>query len=124
MRHSAIWPGAASFCPAAVLFLLLAKFADPAAGCDFRAVYFSQDVLYDQSGVKLLASGVMSNRDGETALLLELENTTDNMVYLSTSDIAINGLLVNSSTWSNDAINPGKRCIVDVDLSTVLDPAY
>lgn len=90
----------------------------------YEMIHFSQDVLYDQGGVKLLSSGVMNNRDGETALLLELENTTDNMVYLSTSDISINGLLVNSSIWSSDAINPGKRCIVDVDLSSVLDTAY
>lgn len=84
---------------------------------------FSQDTLYDQNGVALRSSGVMTNRDGETALLLELENTTGNMVYLSTSDITINGLLINSSTWSNDAINPGKRCIVDVNLASVIDPA-
>lgn len=90
----------------------------------YEMVHFSQDVLYDQNDVKLLSSGVIINRDRETTLLLELENTTDNMVYLSTSDIAINGLLVNSSTWSNNAINPGKRCIVEVDLSAVLDPAY
>ena len=56
--------------------------------------------------------------------MLELENTSDNMVYLSTSDIAINGLVVNNSIWSCDAINPDKRCIVNVDLSTVLAPAY
>ena len=90
----------------------------------YEMVHFSQDALYDQNGVKLLSSGVMTNREGETALLLELENTTDSMVYLSTSDVAINGLLVNRSTWSSNAINPGKRCIVDVDLSAVLAPAY
>lgn len=86
--------------------------------------YFLQDALYNQNGVKLLSSGIITNRNGETALLLELENTSDNMVYLSTSDISINGLGVNSSIWSCDAINPDKRCIVNVDLSTVLTPAY
>lgn len=86
--------------------------------------YFSQDALYNQNGVKLLSSGIITNRDGETALLLKLENTSDNMVYLSTSAIAINGLVVNSSIWSCDAINPDKRCIVNVYLSTVLTPTY
>ena len=56
--------------------------------------------------------------------MLELENATGSVVYLSTSDIAINGLLVNSSTWSSNAINPGRRCIVDVDLSDVLASPY
>ena len=91
---------------------------------EYEMVHFSQDALYDQKGVRLLSSGIMANREGETALLLELENTTDSVVYLSTSDIAINGLLVNSSTWSTNAINPGKRCIVDADLSAALASAY
>lgn len=90
----------------------------------YEMVHFLQDALYDKNGVKLLSSGVMTNREGETALLLELENTTGSVVYLSTSDFAINGLLVNSSTWSSNAINPGKRCIVDVDLSDVLASPY
>ena len=86
--------------------------------------HFSQDALYDQNGVKLLSSSLLRNQNGETALLLELENTTDSMVYVSTSDIAINGLVVNSSTWSSDAINPGKHCIVEAVLSSVLDDAH
>ena len=86
--------------------------------------YFSQDTLYDESGVKLVSSGIMVNHDGDTMLLLELENTTSSMVYIETSDISVNGLVVNSSTWSSDAINPGKHGIVDVDLSAVLDTEY
>jgi len=91
---------------------------------DYDITHFSQDVLYDVNGIKLLSSGVMINQNGETALLLELENTSNTMVYVSTSDIAINGLVVSSSTWSSSAINPGKRGIVDVELSSVLDSEY
>ena len=90
----------------------------------YEMACFSNDALYDENGVKLLSSGIMKNGDGETVLLLELENTTDSMVYLSASDIGINGLVVNSSIWSNDAVNSGKRCIVEVLLSSVFDPAY
>ena len=88
----------------------------------YEMLRFSQDPLYDRNGVKLLSSGVMKNSDGSTALLLELQNTTDSMVYVSASDIAINGLTVEPSTWSSDAVNPGKCRIVDVQLSSVLDP--
>ena len=90
----------------------------------YEVMHFSQDVLYDQNGVKLRSSGLLRSRDGETALLLELENTTDSMVYVSTSDIAINGLVVTSSTWSSDAINPDKRRVVEVILSSALDAAH
>lgn len=91
---------------------------------DYEITHFSQDALYDVNGIKLLSSGVMINQDGETALLLELENATNNMVYVSTSNIEINGLIVSSSTWSSDAINPGKRGVVDVEISSVLNSEY
>lgn len=91
---------------------------------NYDITHFSQDSLYDINGIKLLSSAVMINRDGETALLLELENTTNDTVYVSTSDIAINGLVVSSSTWSSDAINPGKRGIVNVEISSVLNLEY
>ncbi len=91
---------------------------------DYDITYFSAESLYNENGVKLLSSGIMVNRDGETALLIELENTTDSMINVSTSDIAINGLTVNSSTWSSDTINAGKRCIVDVELSSALKSEY
>ncbi len=91
---------------------------------DYDITYFSAESLYNENGVKLLSSCIMVNRDGETTLLIELENTTDSMINVSTSDIAINGLTVNSSTWSSDTINAGKRCIVDIELSSALKSEY
>lgn len=91
---------------------------------EFDMKLFSQDVLYDEGGIKLVSSGVMVNRDGETMLLLELENSTSNLVYITTSNISLNGLVVYSSTWSRDTVNPGKRSIVDVNLPSVFDSEY
>lgn len=90
----------------------------------YGVVQFSQDTRYDQNSVKLCSSSVIRSRDGETALLLELENISNSLIYVTTSDIAINGLVVNSSTWSRDAINPGKRHIVEVMLASVLDSGF
>lgn len=86
--------------------------------------HFSQDKLYDESGIKLVSNGMMVNRDGDTILLLELENKTSSIVYIATSDISLNGLVVCSSTWSSNAINPGKHGIIDVDLSSALSAEY
>lgn len=85
---------------------------------------FSQDTLYDVNGVKVLSSGIIVNKDGETGLLLELENTTSDIVNVVTSDISLNGLLVYSSNYSSDTINPGKKAIVDIMTSAILDSEY
>lgn len=93
-----------------------------AYGYDIK--YFSKDAFYDENGVKLVSSCFVVNDYGETMLLLELENTTGNSVHVRTSDVSLNGLLSYGSDWSDDTINPGKRGIIDVNLSYSLEKEY
>lgn len=91
---------------------------------EYGIPYFTQDVAYDVNGVKMLSSGIME-KNGETMLFLEMENTSSDMIYETTSDIAINDLVISGpSNWSVDAINPGKRGILLVGISSVLAPEY
>ena len=89
---------------------------------DYSVPYFSADAVYEESGLVIASQAVMENKDGESILLLEVVNTTDEIVGVSTTNIDINGLRVCDSTWSYDSINPGKTAIVDIDLSSVLEP--
>ena len=91
---------------------------------DYSVPYFSADAVYEESGLVIASQAVMENKDGESILLLEVVNTTDEIVGVSTTNIDINGLRVCDSTWSYDSINPGKTAIVDINLSSVLEPEY
>lgn len=91
---------------------------------DYSVPYFSADAVYEENGLVIASQAVMENKDGESILLLEIVNTTDEIVGVSTTNIDINGLRVCDSTWSYDSINPGKTAIVDIDLSSVLEPEY
>lgn len=91
---------------------------------DYSVPYFSADAVYEESGLVIASQAVMENKDGDIILLLEIVNTTDEIVGVSTTNIDINGLRVCDSTWSYDSINPGKTAIVDIDLSSVLEPEY
>ncbi|MCD8048145.1 MAG: catabolite control protein A [Clostridia bacterium] len=91
---------------------------------NYEIAGFSQDTLYNANGVKLLSSGLMVNQDGKSALLLEFENTSDNMVYVSTSDIAVNDLVIYDSTWSSNAVNPGRRVIAEIELESLFEEDY
>ncbi len=91
---------------------------------DYSVPYFSSDVVYEENSLMIASQAVMENEDGESTLLLEVVNTTDKIVGVSTTNIDINGLRVCDSTWSHDSINPGKTAIVDIDLSSVLEPEY
>lgn len=91
---------------------------------EYDMLHFARDVQYEDNGISLVSYGLMKNRDSETMLLLEVLNSSETQVQLSTSDIIINGLAVYSGTWSTDTINPGKRVIMDVNLSSALDAEY
>lgn len=91
---------------------------------DYSVPYFSTDTAYEESGLVIASQAVMENQDGESILLLEVVNNSGAVVGVSTTNIEINGLRVCDSTWSYDTINPGKTAIVDVDLSSVLEPEY
>lgn len=80
--------------------------------------------IYEESGLTIASQAVMENQDGESILLLEVVNNSDAVVGVSTTNIDINGLCVCDSTWFCDTINPGKTAIVDIDLSSVLEPEY
>lgn len=90
----------------------------------FTLDHAAQDVLYDVGGVQLVSDVMFTNADGEQTMLLELENTADAQVIVRLSNIAINGLQLQSGSWSNSAINAGKRRVTDIDLSYILDDNY
>lgn len=91
---------------------------------DYEMKNFSKDPLYEANGVKLLSSTIMTNSDGDTMLLLEIENTTSDIVYVVSSDVTLNGLLVSSGVYSSSAINPGKRGMINIGIATAFDPKY
>ena len=78
--------------------------------------HFSEDALYDENGVKLVSSGIMVNRNGNTMLLLELENTTGNIVYITTSDIRFCILFVFHTIPLQEATVFGVFCFPHTDL--------
>ena len=91
---------------------------------DYSVPYFSTETAYEENGLIIASQAVMENKDGQSILLLEVTNTTDKIVGVSTTNIDINGLRVCDSTWSYDSINPGKTAIVNIDLSSVIEPEY
>lgn len=86
--------------------------------------YFAEDELYNQGNIRIISEALMINRDGEKILLLEVVNDSSDDIYGCLADISLNGLAVRSGTWSNEAINPGTRCIMDLSLSSLFKADY
>ena len=91
---------------------------------NYTIEHFKAEDLYNENEIKVVSAAVMTNKDGNKALLLETVNNSSEQINLVTSRIGINGLLVQNADWSYDLINPGKTCIVDIDLSKILRDSY
>lgn len=91
---------------------------------EFSLDHFAADTLYEQDGVRVISEAVVTNRDGEQSLFLELENTSDKPVIAIASKVYINGLLVYDSNYESETINSGKRAVMDMSLSSLLEDSY
>lgn len=90
----------------------------------FTIAHYSEDVPFDQKGIRVVSQTLVNNSSGEQALLVEIENTSDDMAYVSVGDVALNGLDIQSGAWSTDWIGGGKRRVVSMNLSSMLDESY
>ena len=84
----------------------------------------SEEVVFDQKGIRVVSQTLVTNSSGEQALLVETENTTSDAVYIAVGDVTLNGLSVQSGTWSTSWISGGKRRVITMNLSNMLDESY
>lgn len=88
---------------------------------DCKINYFSDDNLYENHNICITSAAVMTNMDGEPALLLEIENNSNGQVFVNTKEVYLNNCLVYNYLWSTDGINANKKYIVDISLSDLVD---
>lgn len=81
----------------------------------------SGEAQFDEKGVRVHSQTLITNSSRDQALLVEVENTTVDAVIVSVGDVAVNGLGVQSGTWSNAWVSPGKRRIVSMSLASMLE---
>lgn len=86
--------------------------------------YYAEEELYHQNDVRVVSETLMTNKDGEKVVLIEVENNSQEMIYGVTSDIMVNGLMLKVARWSSESISPGCRRIIDLSIASMLDKAY
>ena len=84
----------------------------------------SEEISFDQKGIHVLSQTLLTNSSGEQAMLVEVENTTSDVVYTAVGNVSLNGLGVQNGAWSVDWVGPGKRRVIIMNLSNMLDESY
>lgn len=86
--------------------------------------YIAEDKIFDSNGISVISEVFVANKDGDKIMFLEVVNGTSEQLVIQTSDITLNGLKLHGANYSNDRINAGKRCIVDISFDNILDRQY
>lgn len=85
-----------------------------------KPIVFTKDSPVKTDMLTVTSSFMAENQDGETVVLLEVQNAGSEDRYFQINEICINGLKVCSSNWSSTGIISGCRAIVPVNLDDVL----
>lgn len=91
------------------------------ANFDLSQIYFDATDLIGESGCKNYCQTVLKNDDGDTMLLMEVENKTEEDMYLTFGNISLNGVGVSSGNWSTQLVCAGKKAAASITLTDVLD---
>ena len=73
--------------------------------------------------LKGISSCLITNKDGEQSLFLEVENVSDKVLNIRVSNIIVNGIQLVSGSWTSETINPGKKRLVSISLDDVVSHA-
>lgn len=90
----------------------------------FSVDKFFDEKLYDKNGVKVISEALVTNKSGEQVLMIELENSSSKQLEISLGKISLNGLAVENGTKIINTVNPNKKCVVGITLSSLLDENY
>jgi len=83
-----------------------------------------REIFYENSGIRATGYLFATNASDEKLFLMELKNESDVDVYVTARDLGFNGLCIYSGAWSGETILKGKREIVKIRLTDVLDANY
>ena len=86
--------------------------------------HYSETELYDQEGIQIISQALVTTSNEEKILMYEVVNTSEQFIYLDSSNISINGLEIYPFSCGKESINPKTRRVVTINLSNLLADEY
>ncbi len=91
---------------------------------DCHVDYYTEKEFYKEADLSIISAALITTISKEKAILLEVVNTSSQMVYGSVSNTQINELTAYGGKWSNDLINSSSRRVIQLPLSSMLNDQY
>lgn len=93
----------------------------PIGGENYELRYYSDDETFSSCGLSLISVAYIKASSGQLGVFLEIENTSQDILYASISNISANNLVLYGGLWTSDSVVPGKRRVMMLSLSDMLD---
>lgn len=90
--------------------------SDYADAYGFKVLYSDKKEVYNSNGVSVISEMYAVNKNDERMVILEEKNDSENTVYVQTSEICVNGIMVHESTWNSDTITPHKNMVSNISI--------
>ena len=81
----------------------------------------SESSNYSEGNISILSQAIVTNKDGDSNLMIEFENKSDQGLYVGLSNLKLNGTVVNDSFVASDLIWSNKKSVVSISLEDYLD---
>ncbi len=75
----------------------------------------------EMEGFDITSAVLTTNKDGETTLMLEIQNKTDEIISVGAKDVTIDGTLAYEGFWTADTLAAEKRAVMTFDLNGMID---
>ncbi len=90
----------------------------------FEVVSVGNAGIYDTSDLKIEEELIFKNKDGETFIALEVENTGDEQKNILLSNVSVNGVSVYQGSWNRITVNPGKKGTLTITVDSLMDESF
>lgn len=91
---------------------------------DCKIDSFSEEVLYDNYDLKVASAAVVTNKDNESIVLLEIENNSEYEITVGIGDVYFGELNVYDSIWDSELIPGKKKYVMGIELNNLADHYY
>ncbi len=81
---------------------------------------FQTGDLFNSNGVNLISAALAEDSEGD-AVVLELENTTEQLLYFEIGEISINNIAMTDITWDTVSVNPGGRGLLVINIKNLIE---
>ncbi|MCR5324326.1 MAG: zinc ribbon domain-containing protein [Lachnospiraceae bacterium] len=83
--------------------------------------YMSTKEIYNENGISIISETLMTNKDGERTLLLEVRNNTESVIGVRSRDIKLNGSMAYEYMWDGTGVLPGCTGVMSLSLDNIIE---